>query len=275
MNAVASLQEQAVNTAPMDLQFVPDFYIAPQAHVQQELARARVIQQGLLPHQLPASSYFQIRAFTMPSYGVGGDYYDMVALPGNRCGFTVADVSGKGLPAAIVSANLEGIFAAIAADDLTLPETLRRINDFLCARLSDGMYATMFYGVLNASGDFNFVNAGHTCPFVVRGDGSVQRLEVPNFPLGLFPAIVYEAGETHLDPGDLVLLFSDGLTDAQDLTGDLFGESRLTGVAKECARLAAADVSEKILKSVGTFVGPAPPSDDLTLVVVRFGSVLG
>ena len=243
-----------------------------QERVQHELALARDIQQGLLPRELPKGPYFELHAFTVPSYSVGGDYYDTIALPENRFGFTVADVSGKGLPAAILSANLQGAFAAVAAGDLALPETFGRVNDFLCARSSEAMYATMFYGVISPGGDFNFVNAGHTFPLVVRSNGNVQPLEASNFPLGLFPGIGYEAGNAHLDPGDLVLLFSDGLTEAQNFRSELFGESRLNDVAEECAKLPAAEVSEKILKAVRTFVGPAPPSDDLTLVVLRFGS---
>jgi phosphoserine phosphatase RsbU/P len=240
-----------------------------QERVQHELALALNIQQGLLPHALPTGSYFEVHAFTVPSYGVGGDYYDAITLPQNRFGFTVADVSGKGLPAAILSANLQGAFAAVAAGDLELPETLRRVNDFLCARSSEAMYATMFYGVVSPGGNFNFVNAGHPYPLIVRSNGAVESLETSNFPMGLFPGIDYEDGNARLDPGDMVLLFSDGLTEAQNFTGELFGESRLSSVVKECAGLPATGVSEKILKAVRAFVGPAAPSDDLTLVVLR------
>lgn len=242
-----------------------------QERVQHELSLARDIQQGLLPRKLPESPYFEVHAFTVPSYGVGGDYYDAIVLPENRFGFTVADVSGKGLPAAILSANLQGAFATVAAGDLELPETFGRVNNFLCARSSETMYATMFYGVISPGGEFNYVNAGHTYPLVVRSSGDTQPLEASNFPLGLFPAIAYEAGSIRLDPGDLVLLFSDGLTEAQNFKNELFGELRLNSIAKECAGQPAAEVSEKILKSVKTFVGPAPPSDDLTLVVLRLG----
>jgi serine phosphatase RsbU (regulator of sigma subunit) len=101
----------------------------------------------------------------------------------------------------------------------------------------------------------------------------VERLETSNFPLGLFPGVTYEAGKVHLESGDVVLAFSDGLTEAQNFRNELFGESRLNSVAGDCALLPAASASEKILKAVKTFVGNAPPSDDLTLVVLRFGNV--
>lgn len=244
-----------------------------QERVQHDLELARNIQQDLLPKELPASSYFGVHAFTVPSSSVGGDYYDALALSQDRYGFVVADVSGKGLPAAILSANLQGAFAAVASADLELSETFSRVNDFLCQRSSAGMYATMFYSVISPNGDFNFVNAGHSYPLVVRSDGRLEPLEKSNFPLGLFPRISFEAGWAHLNAGDIVLLFSDGLTEAQNFKDELFGESRLNSVAGECAKLPAAAASEKVLQSVRNFVGHAPPSDDLTLVVLRFGAV--
>ncbi len=243
-----------------------------QERVQHELALARNIQQNLLPQELPASSYFDVHAFTVPSSSVGGDYYDAITLPENRFGFAVADVSGKGLPAAILSANLQGAFAAVAAGDLELRVIFSRVNDFLRERSGEAMYATMFYGVIAPDGEFEFVNAGHTYPLLVRSNGTVQPLETSSFPLGLFAGAAYDAGSTQLAPADLVLLFSDGLTEAQNFRNELFGESRLDSVASECAKLPAADASEKILKAVREFVGPAPPSDDLTLVVLRFGT---
>lgn len=242
-----------------------------QERVQHELDLARDIQHTLLPRELPQSAYLGVHAFTVPSYGVGGDYYDAIVLPDDRFGFVVADVSGKGMPAAILSANLQGAFAAVAAGDLELPEIFHRVNNFLCARSSEAMYATMFYGVISPGGEFSFVNAGHTYPVVVRANGTVEPLEASNFPLGLFPGITYEAGDAHLGPGDSVLLFSDGLTEAQNFRNELFGESRLNNVAKECCKLSAAEISERVLKAVRTFVGPAPPSDDLTLMVLQFG----
>ena len=241
-----------------------------QERVQHDLELARNIQQDLLPRELPVGSFFDVHAFTVPTSSVGGDYYDAVALPQDRYGFVVADVSGKGLPAAILSANLQGAFAAVASADLELTETFRRVNDFLRQRSGAAMYATMFYGVINRGGEFNFVNAGHAYPMVVHSNCDMVTLETSNFPLGLFPGVNFEAGSIRLDAGDFVLLFSDGLTEAQNFRNELFGESRLSDVACECAKLPAAEVSEKILKAVKTFVGNAPPSDDLTLVVLRY-----
>jgi phosphoserine phosphatase RsbU/P len=242
-----------------------------QERVQHDLELARNIQQDLLPRELPAGYYFDVHAFTVPTSSVGGDYYDAVALPNERHGFVVADVSGKGLPAAILSANLQGAFAAVASADLELPETFNRVNEFLRQRSGAAMYATMFYGVVSPGGDFNYVNAGHAYPMVVRSNATIEMLETSNFPLGLFPGVSYEPGYAKLEAGDIVLIFSDGLTEAQNFRSELFGETRLSNVAGECSKMAASVASEKILKAVRAFVGPAPPSDDLTLVVLRFG----
>jgi serine phosphatase RsbU (regulator of sigma subunit) len=241
-----------------------------QERVQHDLELARNIQRDLLPKELPDSPYFDVHAFTVPTSNVGGDYYDAVALPGNRYGFVVADVSGKGLPAAILSANLQGAFAVAAAADLELTETVARVNDFLLLRSGAAMYATMFYYIISPDGNFNFVNAGHAYPMIIRKSGTVESLEKSNFPVGLFPGVSYEAGNTRLEAGDIVLLFSDGLTEAQNFRNELFGEARLSEVAGGCVNLTAADVSEKILTTVKTFEGNAPAADDLTLVVLRY-----
>lgn len=259
-----------MSTPQTELQMVRDYYIHQPEPVHDELALARDIQLGLLPHQLPISANLEVHALTVPSFDVGGDYYDTMPLPGGRFGFAVADVSGKGLPAAILSASLQGAFAAIATDDLDLPGIFSRVNDFLYARSSEEMYATMFYGVLDPGGDFTFVNAGHTQPLVIRANQRVKRLRLSNLPLGLFPRTIFRAAKVHLQPGDLVLLFSDGLTEAQDFTGGLFGDGRLNKVAKRCARLSAVAATKEILQAVRTFVGPAPLSDDLTLLVLRY-----
>jgi phosphoserine phosphatase RsbU/P len=243
-----------------------------QERVQHDMELARNIQQDLLPKELPDSPYFDVHAFTVPTSNVGGDYYDAVALPGDRYGFVVADVSGKGLPAAILSANLQGAFAVAAAADLELTETVARVNDFLRQRSGAAMYATLFYYIISPDGNFNFVNAGHAYPMIIRKNGTVESLEKSNFPVGLFPGVSYEAGNSQLEAGDIVLLFSDGLTEAQNFRNELFGEARLSEIALECVNLPAAEVSEKILTTVKTFEGNAPAADDLTLVVLRFGT---
>lgn len=242
-----------------------------QERIQHQLSAARNIQLNLLPRQLPQCEHFTLQALTIPCQTVGGDYYDVVHLPGDRFGFTVADVSGKGLPAAMLAAMLQGAFAAVAAGDPDLEELFRRVNDFLCERTLPEMFATIFYGVLDRYGRFSFVNAGHAAPLVLRTTGAVHRLDSSNFPLGFFSGASFSVDSVQLGFGDQVLMFSDGLTEAQDASNELFGEARLKGFLESLAGETAASVCSKVVATVQDFVGSAPQADDLTLTVLRFG----
>jgi sigma-B regulation protein RsbU (phosphoserine phosphatase) len=241
-----------------------------QERIQYQFSVARDIQQGLLPRELPRSDYFELQAITMPCQTVGGDYYDVISLGQDRLGVTVADVSGKGLPAAMMAAMLQGAFAAVAAGDLPLDELFKRVNTFVCARTPTEMYATIFYGVLSRDGKFGFVNAGHNSPFVLRADGTVDYLESSNFPCGLFGHAEFKVESTQLQPGDQVLIFSDGVPEAQDVNHELFGENRLKEYLEKLGGETA--VCSKVVAAVQDFVGSAPQADDLTLVVLRYGS---
>ncbi|MBZ5563473.1 MAG: SpoIIE family protein phosphatase [Acidobacteriia bacterium] len=242
-----------------------------QERLQHEFFLARNIQQSLLPRELPKSDYFQFFAVTMPTEAVGGDYYDVVHLPDNRFGFVVADVSGKGLPAAMLAASLQGAFAAVAAGAPELSNLFRRVNDFLCERTPPEMFATVFYGVLGREGDFEFVNAGHVPPLVIRRGGAVEQLASSNFPVGLFARATFTVDRTQLRPGDLIAICSDGVTEARDTHGELFGEHRLREFLEDCARHAAEDVCRRVVARVHEFVGQAPQSDDITLTVLHYG----
>ncbi|HEV2348596.1 MAG TPA: SpoIIE family protein phosphatase [Terriglobia bacterium] len=242
-----------------------------QERMQYQFSLARNIQQGLLPRELPKSKFFQIVAVSMPCQTVGGDYYDVIRLPGDRFGLTVADVSGKGLPAAMLAATLQGAFAAVAAGDPGLEDLFNRVNDFLCERTPAEMFATIFYGVLDRFGKFTFVNAGHATPLVARANGQVTRLDSSNFPLGFFPGVKFTVESTQLEYGDLVLVFSDGVTEAQNSEDDLYGESRLKEFLENTACQAAPELCEKVIAAVQNFVGAAPQADDITLTVLRFG----
>jgi serine phosphatase RsbU (regulator of sigma subunit) len=244
-----------------------------QERLRHELALARNIQKSLLPRELPRSDYFELRAVTMSSQMVGGDYYDVIRLPNDRFGFTVADVSGKGLPAAMTSANLQGAFAAVAAGDPELGELFHRVNDFLCERTPSEMFATMFYGVLDREGVFTFVNGGHTLPMVGHADGVVTTLEASNFPLGFFPGVKFEVARVQLEVGDQVAIYSDGVTEANDSSHDLFGDDRLKAVMEQCAGERPQGVCDRVVASVQEFAGGAAQADDITLMVLRFGPV--
>ncbi len=242
-----------------------------QERSQHEMFLARNIQQGLLPRRFPQSDYFQVCATTMPMEQVGGDYYDMVHLPGERYGFIVADVSGKGLPAAMLATNLQGAFGGVAAGDPDLAVLFRRVNDFLCERTPTEMFATILYGVLDRLGRFQFVNAGHVPPLIIRASGEVDRLTSSNFPLGLFPGTTFEVASAQLQCGDVLLICSDGVTEAHAVEEDLFGESRLRSSLAGCSGLTPDEICRRVVGAVHEFVGNSPQADDLTLTVVRFG----
>jgi sigma-B regulation protein RsbU (phosphoserine phosphatase) len=274
--AVTGLDRQVLQTLAVEGATVIEnarlFRVArEQERIQHEMRLARKIQQGLLPRQLPHSDYFQVYAVTMPTEAVGGDYYDVLPLADGRCGFALADVSGKGLPAAMMAASLQGAFGGIASWAPALTDLFAHVNNYLCERTPAEMFATVFYGVLDAQGIFEFVNAGHIPPLILRAQGGIERADSSNFPLGLFPQISFQVDCVQLQPGDLIVTTSDGVTEARDPVGGLFGDARLQIVLETSTGLMPEEVCRRILASVQEFVGAAPQSDDLTVTVVRYG----
>lgn len=243
-----------------------------QERANHEMGLASGIQQSLLPRSLPQTAQFQLHAVTRPAQTVGGDYYDVVTLPQGRYGLTVADVSGKGLPAAMMSVMLQGAFDAVAAGDPDLGELFKRVNDFICDRTPPEMYATVFYGILDPSGRFDFVNAAHPAPMLLRASGEVNLLGAPNFPMGMFPNVKFNQESTMLAPGDEVVIFSDGITEAQNTAHDFFGEARLKALLEGCTGLPVTEVCSQMVQAVENFAGLAPQADDMTIVLVRFNA---
>jgi phosphoserine phosphatase RsbU/P len=245
-----------------------------QERTDHELTLASGIQQSMLPHLLPQTPHFEIQALTRPCRTVGGDYYDVVTLPGDRYGLSVTDVCGKGLPAAMLAVMLQGAFDAVAAGVVHgFEELFQRVNDFLCDHTSPEVYATMFYGVLDPSGRLDFVNAAHPVPLVLHADGEVSLLESSsNFPLGMFPRARFTMQSTHLEPGDAVAIFSDGITEAQNTTRDFFGDPRLKDLLKRSTGLPVDEMCTRIVEAVENFAGLAQQADDITIVLVRLKS---
>ncbi len=275
--AVTGLDRQVLQTLALEGSTVIEnarlFRLARnQERIQHEMFLARNIQQGLLPTELPKGDYFQVSSITTPTEDVGGDYYDVVQLPDGRCGFALADVSGKGLPAALMAASLQGAFGAVAAGAPELGELFQRVNNYLCDRTPPEMYATLLYGVLDWQGQFEFVNAGHIPPLIVRAAGGVDQITSSNFPVGLFPDVEFAVERAQLQPGDLIVTTSDGVTEAHDSLGGLFGEARLFALLEACSCQMPEEVIRRILASVREFVGTAPQSDDLTVTIVRYGA---
>lgn len=275
--AVSGLDRQVLQTLAVEGSTVIEnarlFRLArDQERIQHEMFLARNIQKGLLPRELPQSDYFQVFSVTMPTEAVGGDYYDVVALPDGRFGFALADVSGKGLHAALMAASLQGAFGAGAAGAPNLSELFQRVNDYLCDHTPPEMFATLLYGVLDRQGGFEFVNAGHIPPLIVRAQGGVDHIESSNFPVGLFPGVQFTVDRAQVYPGDLIVTTSDGVTEARDDLGGLFGDARVHSLLEACSGLAPEQVARQILGSIREYVGAAPQSDDITITIVRYGA---
>ena len=233
---------------------------------QHELALARSIQQSLLPRQLPEAGYFDMHALTMSSHTVGGDYYDVVPLPGGRFGITVADVSGKGLPAAMMAVTLQGVFSGVALGNPSLPELFERVNTFLYDRTPGEMYATVFYAVVDPEGNMQFVNAGHVPPILIRSGGVITPVASSSLPVGLFAAASFEVGTLKLGPGDKLVVFSDGVTEAQNVEREFFGEKRLEDLVQSHCNKDPREVCKQVVTEVQNFAGTAPQADDLTVL---------
>jgi phosphoserine phosphatase RsbU/P len=239
---------------------------------QHELALARSIQENLLPRRLPEGSYFEMHALTMSCQTVGGDYHDVVPLSGDRFGITVADVSGKGLPAAMMAVTLQGIFTGVASGDPSLTDLFARVNTFFYDRTPGEMYATMFYGVVDPHGNLRFVNAGHIPPILVHPDGRVEPLTASGFPVGLLPNAAFPVETMKLEPGDKLLVFSDGVTEAQNLNREFFGDARFEEFVRKHSAETPREICRLVVAEVQNFAGTAPQTDDLTVLCFELKS---
>jgi serine phosphatase RsbU (regulator of sigma subunit) len=219
---------------------------------------ARQIQQTLIPGQLPQLPGYGVETFYKPLREVGGDYFDVIDLPGNRTLFAVADVSGKGMPAALLAANIQALVRSIASVEADPSALARQINKHLIQYTPSDRFATAVFIVLSRdSGELAYVNAGHNSPMVF-GRGSTVALEATGMPLGLFPDAAYEASTASLCPGGALLLFTDGLTDA------IPGEN-----AEGHLRDALADSSGRTMSNLKSLIDAKFNDDDVTILLVR------
>lgn len=238
--------------------------------LEHEMKIACQIQQLLLPKTFPETPEFSVTGLNIACESVGGDYFDVVELSGGRSGFVVADVSGKGIPAALLASMLQGVFSATAGMDISLSQLGARVNKYLCDRTGDDRYATLFYGVLDPSGRLDYINAGHVSPLVRTTLGQVYTLASDNFPMGMFDYAEYHAGRAQLQGGDFLVIYTDGFSEAHDLKQDLFGESGLREILREFKGNTVQELSDRIQEGVKKFTGGASQSDDMTLVVVHY-----
>jgi sigma-B regulation protein RsbU (phosphoserine phosphatase) len=232
-----------------------------------ELRVAREIQQDLLPKTLPALPGWEMHGTNVPSLEVGGDYYDVLALPDGRAGIAIADVSGKGTPAALLMAHAQATLRSLAPGIADTAALIGRMNRLISRSVATGRFITFCYGVLDpAAGTFRYCNAGHNYPYALRPGGALEALKAGGGPgLGMVDAWDYE--EVVLDVGDAAALFfyTDGVTEAASAGGDLYGEKRLQDVLRASEGPASARVSA-VVRSVDAFAAGAPQADDITVL---------
>ena len=233
----------------------------------QELKVARKIQESILPKEIPVIPGWVINAFWKPARAVGGDFYDFFVFPDNQLGIVVADVTDKGIPAAIVMATSRTLLRASAERLLAPGDVLKRVNDLLFPDIPSNMFVTCFYAVLNLlDGTFRYANAGHNPPYLCHGE-QVVELRARGMPLGLMPGMSYEQKEAHIASGDRVLLFSDGLVEAHNAEREMYGEHRVQVELAE--QKENGDLITYFLKELAKFTGPeAEQEDDVTLVTL-------
>jgi serine phosphatase RsbU (regulator of sigma subunit) len=235
-----------------------------------DLEIARQIQFGLLPFEPAELPHFVIRAAMRPANTVGGDYFDIVDLGSGRQAIVVGDVSGKGMPAALLMALLQGSLRTLSTAGLRGAELVAKLNAHLCANIPPNRLITLFYGELDADGGaLRYVNAGHNPPFLVRGDGAVERLAPTAVALGVMADAEFQAYETTLDPGDRLLLYTDGVTEAADAEDVEYGEERLRAFLDARRDIGEPELLEALTAEVLRHCGPVRPRDDMTLLAVR------
>ncbi|MGC2182103.1 MAG: PP2C family protein-serine/threonine phosphatase [Terriglobales bacterium] len=238
-----------------------------------ELKQAREIQEGLLPKELPQLTEFEIAGAWEPACLVGGDYYDVIRLGKDKVAICIADVVGKGISAALLMANVQASVRAFATETACPSYVCSRINSVLCANIACGKFVTLFYGVLDASSRIlQYTNAGHLRPILIGNDGKPKHLENGGALLGVFPDWKYENSTVELDPGDLFMAFTDGITEAMDRDGEEFGEERLIQVARNTGGKSVDDLKGQLLGSVQKFCD-FRMRDDATLILIAASRV--
>jgi predicted ester cyclase len=242
---------------------------------EQELRVAQRIQQASLPREVPTLEGWQISPYYQPAREVGGDFYDFHFLSEGQLGVVVGDATGKGVPAALVMATTCGMLqlAAQASDSSSPGEVLERVNEALLARIPPNMFVTCFYAIVDSkSGSLSYANAGHDLPYVRRGGGDCEELRARGMPLGLMPGMSYEEKEITLQAGEAALFYSDGLVEAHDPKGEMFGFPRLRALVAEHAEEGA--LEDLLLEELYSFVGDGwEQEDDITLVMLRCSAV--
>ena len=238
--------------------------------MKQELERAAEIQNLFLPQDVPSIEGCALDGTSVPCREVGGDYFDFAMLEGGRHAVAIGDVAGKGLPAALLMCAFQASFRALLELDLPPGETLARLNRLLVNKVPANRYVTFFYGVVDpAKHLLTYANAGHNAPIVLRADGSVEHLPSSGLPIGMFETDIYRTEEVQLGRNDLVVCFSDGVTEARAPDDTEFGEEALLTTVREARDEGPSEIVRRVTDAIDAHHAGRHASDDLTLVIFK------
>src|SRR6202050_2775265 len=244
--------------------------------MKRDLQIAREIQTWLLPGAPPQIPGISVAYTTRPANTVAGDYYDVFPRPGktteeNRVMFAVADVAGKSIPAAMLMATLQGSLKTLSTESIALPELVSDMNKYACSNSQGGLrFTTAFLAEYDAPHrPLCYINAGHNNPILRRANGSIERLDVGGLPLGILSEAKYESASVTLAPGDWLIIFTDGLVEAENARQDEYGEAQLLSVINSAAASTPAELLNRMMAAVDLFVGSTPQHDDVTCLLVK------
>lgn len=245
---------------------------AEKKNLELELGMAREVQIALSPSAIKAMEHFEVAASSVPSRYVGGDFYDLIPMKDGRFVFALGDVSGKGVAAALLAAMAQGALQVQFASNHSLTEVITSVNRVLAQRSESNRFITLFCAVLDRDGQLTYINAGHNLPILTRTTGETEKLTTRSVLLGAFDFVEYKSRQTMLNPGDVVVMYTDGVTEAVNSDNEMFGEDRLEELIQRNVTLSAEQIKQSILDEVISFTRGLPQGDDITLIVLKMKS---
>jgi len=266
VTGIANQSAMAIANANLHARLVEQHKMA------KEMEIARTIQMNLLPKIYPTVENMDISAMSLPAKKVGGDYYDIITLPDNRYGVAIADVSGKGVPAAILLATIRASLLIEAQQkSATVTSVISRLNQMACRDTTNNMFVTMVYGIIDPKKKIlEYTNAGHTYPLVFDSSSKVRQLKTGGCFLGIMENVDYKSQTVHVKPDQTFIFYSDGVTDTMNPSGEIFGQERLKKVIRSKLHCPAKEIRDSVYEACLDFRGTAEQFDDFTLVIIKF-----
>jgi sigma-B regulation protein RsbU (phosphoserine phosphatase) len=264
LSIIASQSAQVIENARLFMQEIE------LRRLEQDLEMAQEIQMRLLPKESPQIDGFDLAGISYPAREVGGDYFDFIEIDRNHWGVALGDVSGKGIPAALLMSNLQATLRGQALTISSIKDCIAKANYLLYLNTDSEKFVTLFYGVLDCTRKlFHYVNAGHNYPFYLDQEGEFRALEIGGLAMGIIPDSTYEEGQIQLHPGEIIVIYSDGVTEADNELEEMFGDKRLQEIVRQNKDSNSRQIIDKIYQGVREFIVPKMQEDDITLVVIK------